>query len=413
MIKNYTLTSLFFLLGLLISNVAQGQKEIPSKDILYLKDGSIIQGQITYNAKKSPDEVTLDVNGEIRKFTVNEAEGFLLEHQEKYIVKDLQTKEIDSKNYFTRLIFEGEFNLYQLLGRFYIEDKNNRIIPLQKSEVGNFTKKEKSSKYHLSILSYLIQGACKSAGELTLEKIQLNDESLSNYLSTFHECQGIAYSKYVDTRPRLQINYYALVGVNHTRLNNSRESLPVMRKISKTTIPTLQAGLRLDELRGMPRVSMDFLIGISSQQNTIDFFYEDNVYRYNVSTDYTLQTISANWFVNYSFLKTKNFDLYAGLGPMNRVNFYTSKYGMTEQIRTTSGFANLFEGQVFDIASSTLGLGFKLGSVLKKNNRSRITAELIMDYTPRGANVNLMRLAYFDQINTAIMIGYSFRHLKK
>lgn len=411
--KLFTITFLIFLSGITIPFLAIAQKEIPTKDQLYLKDGSVLSGSIRYNPKKSAETVILISEGVEKSYSVNEADGFLFEFQEKYVIKDLNTKDFDSKRFFSRLIINGDLKLYQLFGRFYIEDQSGKIIPLQKSEIGEFTKKEKSSKYHLSILSYVTQGDCSSNKGSSLDKVQLNDESLSDYLVAYLACLGSSFTSYVDNRPRAQLNYYAQIGGVHTRYKYARESVPVRQNIQKNTIPAIATGVRLDELRGKPRVSMDFLLGITSQNNSLDYFYEDNVYRYVGTSNYSLFSLTGNWFVNYTLLKKQKFDLYAGVGPMTRVNFFKEEFGIAETIRTTSGFTVLDEGKTFDAVPYTLGLGYKIGAVLMKNTRSRITAELIMDFTPRSVNINIANRSNLDQFNTAFMIGYSFRQLKK
>ncbi|MCH7414385.1 hypothetical protein MM213_12875 [Belliella sp. R4-6] len=399
-----------------LTNVTFAQKDNPSKDYLYLKNGSTVTGSIVFKEKKKQGSIKLiGIDGETTTYSTSEADSFLLENNQKYVVKNLNTnpEEFAQPNKFVQILFVGEFSLLKSNGKYFIELENGDILNLNKKSNTSIVGGSKStSKRHLNILSYLTAGECNLILKDDLKKVSLNDQSLTSYIVKYHECKETAYAKNLNSAPKFRMSILAQTGIVHTSSKSTPNSLPTTQNLENPFSPIFLLGTRLDFYRELPRASMDLLIGFSSQNNTINFMHDNPVDRVTGTSTYTRQVISAQWFINYSVVKSRAIDIYFGAGIINRVNFTKNQFMISDYHMKAEGITLVNEFEAVKISPTTFSPSLKLGAILLKNQNSRLSAELVIDYTPSQMTINLPRLVYFNSLNTGFMIGYSFRQMK-
>ncbi|AFL86238.1 hypothetical protein Belba_3755 [Belliella baltica DSM 15883] len=414
MIKNYALFSLLFLLGLLICNVAQGQKEIPSKDILYLKDGTQKIGNIIFKNKEKFDEILLLSEDRVMtKYSSVEVDSFLLENNEKYISKYLSNTTISQELNFVQLLFKGEFDLLKSDGIFYLEKQDGQILELSQTDIANTSLTNKSNvknKKYIGIISVLLSDECRNALQKDLQKIQLKDDNLVEFLTKYHLCKETNSQSFTDNRPNFLLNFYGQVGMSYNNFHIEQFGIfPISFEIEKPIVPVFSGGIRLDSFRKYPRLSMDLMLAFSTQKNIVRTFYENNVYAYTGANNYNLNSIEFQWYVNYTFYKSEKIDFYGGVGPKSKFNFFESTVSTWEQRRTTNNATEYFENQFFDMPKTNIGIGLKLGAILVKSSKSRITVEASFNFASNAGQTIIPHTSMLNHTSQTFLIGYSFR----
>ncbi|MDN3602031.1 hypothetical protein ACFOUP_11975 [Belliella kenyensis] len=385
------------------------QEEPFPKGTVVLKDGSTLKGHIQYNPKASSNSIKLFIENKEMILSTGDLSSFHFDYNEKFIIKDLGSKEVDSNSQFTRLIFDGELKLYKLLDKFYLEDKKGEIFPLHKEELSNSKQHHKDNKHHLYILSYALQGECRGKIESNLQNIPLNEKALVKILSTYLTCENSDFNIFVDNRNNIKLNYIAKAGFGISRFKNSWGDNPIELDKKSNLSPIFLAGLRLDELRKLKRVSIDFLIGANTQSNVLDFHYTTDIYAiYNGTTEYTTKSLLGQMYLNYSFIRTEKIEFYTGGGLLSRINRLNVQSSSYESINKRNGSKQFYENEVYNLNSFTMGLGLKFGAILYKSKTGKIFTELDLEYMPRNSYISLSRFVELDQYNTNFFIGYSF-----
>lgn len=412
--KNYALFSLLFLLGLLVCNVAQGQKEIPSKDILYLKDGSIKVGTMITDKNSILNQIEFkESSGSIFSYTTSQFDSILLESNEKFIRKKLLVKSdtISKPEQIVQILFKGEFNLLKSENQFYFETKNGDILgPLQKKETNTTSNKGKSANSNnvVGLLSYLFSGECNLSLKSEIEKIQLKDPNLVELLKEYHECKRIEYVENLSNQPKFRASWIIQAGIMKSDIKITSNSLPTTYEFDNNFAPFFLIGKRLDLFKESPRLSMDIMIGYSNYTNSINYRHETLVVNVSGEGKYTNHSISTNWFLNHTFLKSKSVDLYLGAGVINRLPFSKKDFETVEYEVLVDGIPIQRTSDVIKITPFTFSPSLKFGSILQKNNNSRLSIETRVDYTPNYMNLNLTRTVAFNSLNYGLFVNYSF-----
>jgi hypothetical protein len=399
----------FLLFTCLISNSSMAQKE--NHDFVLLPDGKTVFGNIDYkfNQVEFHSISFTDEKGFRKEYNPNDILGFGLESGRLYY--SFQQPET-SKKVFFQMLFEGKLSLLSHKGLYYINN-GEEIILLEKQDKKQTSSNRQISiaqKYpHISMLKILTTGVCGIRIKDEISNSTYTAQSLIDVLVLYHSCEKYPYEVIMDRIPKFKISPVLIGGIGtFHQILNFREG--ERKDVIQTEMsPTLQAGIKIHQLREMPRLGFDIGLGINFQNYSYLLEQKDSEALITGEQKFSTKNFYMPIFFNYLFTSNEKIDTYAGIGALLGLSIIDSHHSVIYEKATYSNYLTIYDFSFVERKKTMANPTFKIGSHFKPSQKLGFIIEYQISYALRSSNIPYDNMtSIFSEINNSFLIGLRF-----
>jgi hypothetical protein len=400
---------LIFFFSLFILTI--GLSKAQGNDYIINNSGEKIYGEILRNFDFNNYETIrfrTGTNEEIA-YSPKDIEGFGLGNGRFFL--SLELPELEEK-VFAQIIFSGKINLISYKSRYFIET-SDQIIELKSSfktidESGRHVKNTNRKPY-LGILNLVMAGNCGTELKSSIVLTGFNDQDFISILQKYHICENLPYQIHIEKIPFLRISPVLGLGFNFSSKPNNYGEIKRYDVFDKNLFPMVQAGIKLNDFRDVPRFSIDVSVGYTSQNNTVNLEHIKEGVILTGTETFQLSSAFVPVFFNYSFYSNSIFESYLGIGGVYRTFNFESEFSIVDLHYTFGEVTNIYEIPIVTQIDQIFSPAVKIGMYFKSKGRMGITSEIQVDYLKNAISLDLFNnMTKYDQIMFSFLIGVRF-----
>ncbi|TDQ16402.1 hypothetical protein DFQ04_2520 [Algoriphagus boseongensis] len=282
-------------------------------DFVVLGSNQKVFGKINRNYNQANyDQISFEENGLEKVLEPKDIVGFGLKNGQIFLSKVLPG---ETSPVFLQRLISGPIDFSGYKGRYFLE-KGEEFVELQafyKQVEIPLGETRKFLKPFVSTLKLILEGGCGVELYPKIERIPFTEEAITSILVSYFECTNSSFQSHVVRAPFLILSptlslgpsYYSLTSVSRTveRADQFENNIGFQGFI----------GVRLHELRKLPRFSMDIRFGFSNFSTQLFSSYEGTQAIWTGSEKVKETAIYLPVSFNYSILKNSKREIYLGL----------------------------------------------------------------------------------------------------
>jgi len=382
-----------------------------STDYIITLDGTKSFGKInrSFDFNQATSISFVDFYGKTIQLFPEDLVAFGLSNGRTFESRPLPGNE-DGKLVFVQLIIRGRVNLLSYNNRFFVEN-DKEILELTNTatprEVGGNVVMTRRKKY-IGILNYMLFGPCGMDLQDKIAKTGFSEGSFINIILMYHHCGQYPYELLVEEIPVLRASWVGAVGMSRFQSHPTPVSGSIQHVFDNNLVPFFALGLKLDQLRRMPRLAVDFGLGFSNINNTIQVELDTHNHLYTATTEFSTKTFIAPAFIDYILFRTSTNEFYAGAGVNFRFNSFKSSYSIIDaRSKNEPVVVVLTESPIYFPSAVQFSPAMKVGSHLRYKSKLGIITELQVEFTNDGYGLTLgFGQVSYNQFITSFMLGF-------
>ena len=333
--------------------------------------------------------------------------GFGLSNGRLFVSRSLPDGE---KLAFLQLILRGKISLYSYNSRYFVDNGKDYAELLskygQRKVEGRMVTTFK--RPYIGILSYMMSGPCAPELQQKLARVSSGERGFVNILMLYHNCEGIPFELLIEEIPIFRLSFQGAVGASYLHAS----SPGAMRKdvFEGSAIPGLRIGLKLDQIRRMPRISTDLSVAYSRWSTVVNSEHLAENYSLTGTEDFVRSTIIVPLYVNYIFLRSLSNEYYIGAGASFAFHQLKNGFGISDFKRIGSPSEILLkEHRLMETSSSQAAPSVKLGAHFRFKEKLGFFTELQFEHYGDAYSVYLdHHQAEYDQSVLSFLLGVRF-----
>ncbi|MHA7130214.1 hypothetical protein [Algoriphagus namhaensis] len=351
--------------------------------------------------------VTFRVSGVENTFEPSELKAFGLANARFFMSKQLPGEE---SLRFVQVLFSGVLQLNFVDNKYFL-DNGERLQELTAFYTQGQIEGNRLKRYvraYLAVLKAEMAGECGQKLNDRIEETKMEEEAFIRLFKAYHECLGEPYVVHVSNVKYMQVSPFVSYGLGNVILSDRSVEEGQQNSLSKTLSHRFQAGIRLNEFRKYPRISIDFRVGLEILNTTwISEFESPEVVRIEASERYTETNIFIPFSFNYSVYRQGKTDIYAGVVPSIWFSSISSEGGQIRE-ELAGGKVNLYDREILDGVQRLFVPGVKVGAripVGKVILSPELQGDLLLDYYTTNV---LAKRSSFNRPTVSFQIGIEF-----
>ncbi|MFC3878619.1 hypothetical protein ACFOSV_00435 [Algoriphagus namhaensis] len=379
------------------------------EDFVITKSGEKIFGKIISDYDQATYKTLIfESNGEKKNYTTLDLNAFGLENSRFFMTKRLP--EIDEE-VFVQILVSGPLQLNYYDQRYFL-DNGEEISELKAFyTVGSIdgNKLKRYVKAYMSVLKLEMAGECGVLLNDMIETTKMDEQDFIRLFTAYNECQGGPNQVHVSKVKFMKVAPVLTAGVSMISLLDRSVERGQLNDFGNNLALRFLAGVRLKEFRKLPRISIDFGLGLEQFNSTFESDFESpGVVSINAVEEFKETSVFVPFSFNYSVFRKDNLDLYAGV--MAAIWFRSLNIESTE-IREEifqSDRVNLYNTPILEGPKRLFVPGLKVGARIPAGKMTVFTelqGDLQLDYYT--ANI-LAKRSSFSRSALTFQIGLEF-----
>lgn len=397
----------FFFISLFCYERALAQ-EGPS-DFILRHDGSKVYGAVARSFDfNQTDQINFtDQDQKQLVFGPEDIAGFGLSNGRLFVSRTLPDGD---ELVFLQLVLRGKISLYSYNSRYFVDNGKDYAELLskygQRKVEGRMVTTFK--RPYIGVLSYMMSGPCAPELQQKLARVSSGERGFVDILMLYHNCEGIPFELLIEEIPIFRMSFHGAVGLSY--LHASSPSLGRRDVFDGSTIPGLRIGLKLDQIRRMPRISTDLSVAYSRWNTVVNSEHLAENYSLTGTEDFVRSTITVPLYVNYIFLRSLSNEYYVGAGASFAFHQLDNGFGITDFKRIGSPSEILLqEHRLMETSSSQVAPSVKLGAHFRFQEKLGFFTELQFEHYGDAYSVHLdHHQANYNQSVLIFLLGVRF-----
>lgn len=397
----------FFFISLFCYERALAQ-EAPS-DYIIRHDGNKVYGAVARNFDfNQTDKISFtDQDQKQLSFGPQDISGFGLSNGRLFISRTLPD---GGELVFLQLILRGKISLYSYNSRYFVDNGKDYAELLSKYSNRKVEGRLVTTfkRPYIGILSYMMSGPCAPELQHKLARVSSGESGFVNILMLYHNCEGIPFELLIEEIPIFRMSFQGAVGVSY--LHASSPGAGRRDIFDGSVIPGLRIGLKLDQIRRMPRISTDLSVAYSRWSTVVNSEHLAENYSLTGTEDFVRSTITIPLYVNYIFLRSLSNEYYIGAGASFAFHRLKNGFGITDFKRKGSPSEILLqEHRLMETSSSQVAPSIKLGAHFRFKEKLGFFTEFQYEHYGDAYAVHLdHHRANYDQSVLSFLLGIRF-----
>nr|MBI1229451.1 hypothetical protein [Cytophagales bacterium] len=407
---NYT-ASFAILVGCFLFITFEGPCQGLAFDYIIKKDSTRISGTIvrSFDFNKTTSITFVDRSGTKSEFGPKDILGFRLSNGRTFQSRFLPDSDRKEPVFF-QLILRGRVSLLSYNSRFFVENEKEFLeitnAPSYREINGNVVMTRR--KKYIRVLHYMLYGPCGLQLQEKIAKTQFTEVSLINVIMAYHDCGQYNFELLVEDIPAFRTSWVGAIGVSAFQSFATTEPSEIRHRTENVISPFVSIGFKLDQMRRMPRFSIDLALGYSRISNEIQAELDTHNHLYTATQKFVTSTVATPVYVNYMLFRTSESEYYVGAGANFRFN----------SSRTTSSIIDfrhkrelveveLFERPIYTYSPLQFSPALKVGSHFRYKQKWGIISEFQVEYTDNGYGLSFgLGQETFNQLIASFTLGF-------
>lgn len=407
--KGFLHISLIGLVGLMLFTCPASAQDI-NRDFIILPSGLKVNGIIvrSFDQQQFTSIKFTSLLGEESVYSPNQINGFGLENGRLFYSTLLPG---EKEKVFAQQFLSGTLSLLGYKGNFYISNGREITYLEAKYEETNISGKSVVSfrKPFLGTLNILMAGECGTKLSGAVFTTQYSEQSLIDILVKYHLCEGRPYEVHVERIPVIRVSPFIMAGGGMMNSMVASRYEDRQDSFKKKLTPAILVGLKGYNFRNMPKIGFDAGIGYTKTSNVVNSAYQNQALKLTGTEEFSLSTVFAPFFINYSFQKNALMETYLGIGGIYRMNTYKSNFAIQDRTTIYNGITILQEGSYVDYRSHNMSPSLKLGGHFKHQQKLGFIVELQLSYLSNSYTIYLdANTAVYNELATSILFGIRY-----
>ena len=406
------LTSLSFCLLLLFLSFSQNSwsQQPPNQDYIILESGEIEKGKIVRSFDQSNYSVVkfISQSGSKKDLSPNDIQGFGLDNGRIFKSMKLPGK---PNKVFVQQILTGTFNLLSHQDDIYIESDVELVQMYKSLEENNFAGRIVTNikKPFVDDLFILFAGTCGTALKKNIEKTYYSDYGFLDLLIRYHQCENLPYQVHIENIPKFRLSPTISLGGNYAGTLISDRINDRLDIFEQQFFPSFQVGLRLHQIRNIPKFGLDLGVGVISYSNTVISQFENQNTIFTGTENFHVSSTFIPFSINYSFYRNRFFDAFAGVGVIYRLNKIESDFSILDRKNKVINTTTLEETRLTTYKEQITSPTFKLGTHIRYSKKLGIIVELQSSLLSGSYSVWLENnRAQYSEVINSLLIGIRY-----
>lgn len=407
--KSFVRISLIGMIGMMFiafSSLAQENK----KDYVILQSGLKVSGQIVrsfdhqnYNSVKF-----ISLLGEENTYLPSQIAGFGLDNGRLFYSVSLPG---ETEKVFVQQLLTGTLSLMGHKGQYYIDNGREITYLEAKYQETNVSGKTIVSfrKPFIGTLNILMAGECGAKLGSAISTTQYSEQSLIDILVKYHLCEGRPYEVHVERIPMLRLSPFLMVGGNVINSVVSSRKEDRQDAFENKFTPSILVGLKGYNFRNMPKIGFDFGLGYTKISNVVNSAYQNQALKLTGTEEFSISTVLAPFFINYSIYKNSQIETYLGIGGVYRMNTFKSEFAIQDKTTLHNDVTVLQEKPFVDYKKNIMSPSLKLGGHFKHRNKLGFLVEMQVGHLRDSYTMTLeANTAIYNELMTSILFGIRY-----
>lgn len=355
-----------------------------AQDFVIKKSGEKIFGEIygdydeaTYNS------IQFEAGGETQIFDASDLSAFGLENSRFFMSKVLPELQDEV---FVQILVSGQLQLNYYDKKYYL-DNGDEIFELKAFYTigaidGNRLKRY--VKAYMSVLKTQMAGSCGLELNSAIEQTKMEEQDFIKLFTQYHECLGVSNQVHVSKVKFIRVSPVLTAGFCKVGLLDRSVEQGQINDFDGSIAYRFQAGIRLHEFRKLPRISIDFRLGIEQFNSTFKSeFLSPGVVSITAMEEFKETSVFIPFSFNYSFFRKDKMDLYGGLVAAMWFRDFKSESSEIREEVFQSDRINLYERPILEGPKRLFVPGLKVGARFPKGKMTVFTelqGDLQLDY---------------------------------
>lgn len=378
-------------------------------DFIITKSGVKVFGKVISKYDEATYRTVVFANDGVETtYSPNDLQAFGLTNSRFFLTKTLPG-ESDPK--FVQILLSGELQLNFYDNRYFL-DNGDEILELRAFYTQGQIDGNKLKRYvkaYISTLKIQMAGDCGTQLNDLIENTKMEELDFIRLFSKYHECSGLPYKVHVSNVKFLKVSPVVMAGLGSASIYNRSVETGQANDLDGKMNQRLQVGIRLHDFRKLPRLSIDFRVGVELlNSNFVSSFERPGVVRISASEEFSETNVFIPLSFNYSVFRRQNLDVYAGFITSVWFSTIKSKGAMIEEQFLNSDRTNLYEDSFLVGVDRLFVPGLKLGAkfpVGKMVIFSELQGDLQLDYYTTNI---LAKRSSFSRSGVSFQIGIEF-----
>lgn len=382
-----------------------------TSDYIFTNDGVKILGAISrdFDFNRAKTVRFTDPNGKESVLGPEDIRGFGLSNGRVFETRKVPGEDDDRLGFF-QLILRGKISLLSYNSRFFL-DNSKDFMEL----ASEYSRREVSgrvitsrSKSYLGVLSYMMAGSpCVVHLQKNIETVSYTESGFIKILMLYHDCEGTPFELLVEQIPVFRISMVGAVGAS-AFMNNAVEIGDGRKDVfDKSWEPVLQFGVKVDQIRRMPRFAVDISAAYSRWSTVVNSEIKTTNSILTGAEEFVRNTVSMPLFLDYIFLRSPANEYYFGAGTSIKINSIKRSFSITdyESIGSPSEVV-IQQSELVSIPPAKAVPAVKIGGHFRFKEKIGFVTELQLEYLRGGYDVQLgMNKTTYNQAALSLMLG--------
>ena len=242
-----------------------------------------------------------------------------------------------------------------------------------------------------------------------IEKTKMEELDFILLFKQYHECMGLPFTVHVSKVKFLKVSPVVMAGFGVASIYDRSVETGQVNDLEGTLTQRFQVGVRLDDFRKLPRVSIDFRIGMERLNSKfVSDFVRPGIVRISASEAFSETNVFIPLSFNYSVYRRQNLDVYAGVIASIWFSSIKTTGGRIEEQFLSSDRRNLYENSILVGVDRLFVPGLKLGAkfpVGKMVFFSELQGDVQLDYYTTNI---LAKRSSFSRSGLSFQVGLAF-----
>lgn len=396
----------FFLISLFCHERAWSQE---ASDYIIRHDGSKVYGTVARDFDFNHTDKINFTDKDQKQLVLGpqDISGFGLANGRFFVSRTLPKSD---ELVFLQLLLRGKISLYSYNSRYFVDNGKDYAELLSKYDNRRVEGRTVTTfkRPYIGVLSYMMSGPCAPELQQKLARVSSGESGFVNILMLYHNCEGIPFELLIEEIPLFRMSFQGAVGVSSLQAS----SPGVGRKdvFDGRTIPSVKFGIKLDQIRRMPRISTDLSIAYSRWKTVVNSEHLAENYSLTGTEDFVRSTVSVPLYVNYIFLRSFSNEYYVGGGVTFAFHQLDNGFGITDFKRNGSPSETLLlEDRLMETSSSQAAPSVKLGAHFRFKDKVGFFTELQFEHYGDAYSIHLdHHQADYDQSVLSFLLGVRF-----
>lgn len=378
-------------------------------DFIITKSGVKVFGKVISKYDEATYRTVVFANDGVETtYSPNDLQAFGLTNSRFFMTKTLPG-ESDAK--FVQILLSGELQLNFFDNRYFLDNGDEmfelRAFYTQGQIDGN--KLKRYVKAYISTLKIQMAGDCGTQLNDLIENTKMEELDFIRLFSKYHESGALPYKVHVSNVKFLKVSPVMMAGLGSASLYDRSVETGQINDLEGKISHRLQFGVRLHDFRKLPRVSIDFRVGMELLNSKfVSSFESPGVVRISASEEFSETNVFIPLSFNYSVFRRQNIDVYAGLITSVWFSSIKSKGALIEEQFLNSERTNLYEDSFLVGVDRLFVPGLKVGAKFPLGKMvifSELQGDLQLDYYTTNI---LAKRSSFNRAGLSFQIGIEF-----